>query len=133
MRTLFSAPVPLTILSTLLFQPTHTLPTSTHPIHALPPLDLTPPLNASDFSNGNCASSTKYPSWSSPDWVIEDCYTAVQHVYLEEVLSHPNIAYEFLGKGASPKRPPPDSQRTPRKYVVRKWDISLHCVWIVNG
>lgn len=114
----------LAILSTILIQYTHCLPTThllpEHPIYSLPPLQPNTTLNAS--SNGNCASRAKYPSWSSPDWVVEDCYTARQQLYVREVLAQPNIAYEFLAQGLSPRQHPL-GQRTPRKYIVGKWSI----------
>lgn len=93
-------------------------PLPSRPIYSLPPLQPSIPLNAS--SNGNCASTARYPSWTSNDWVIEDCYTAVQQLYFKEFLVHPDVAYEFVAPGVSPTKPPQISQRTPRKYIFSK-------------
>lgn len=121
MHILSSTRILLTILSIILIQHIHCLPTTHllpgHPIYSLPPLLPNKPLNAS--SNGNCASKARYPSWSSPDWVVEDCYTARQQLYVREVLAQPKIAYEFLAQGLSPRQHP-QGQRTPRKYIVGK-------------
>ena len=123
MLSLHSWPSIAALLSSTLFQVIQCAPAITplpsHPIYSLPPLDPPKPLNAS--SNGNCASTAKYPSWSSNDWVVEDCYTAVQQLYFKEILSHPDVAYEFVAPGISPTRFPLDSERTPRKYTVREF------------
>lgn len=95
-----------------------TSPLPSRPIYSLPPLDPAEPLNAS--SNGNCAETARYPSWNAKDWVVEDCYTAVQQLYFMEVLSHPDVPYEFIAPGVSPTRSPLESVKTPRKYIVRK-------------
>lgn len=114
----------LTVLFSLHIHFTQSLPTSTplpeHPIYSLPPLQPTTTLNGSSESNGNCASQAKYPSWSSSDWVIEDCYAAVQQLYLQEVVARPNVEYEFSASWLSPKQFALDSVRTPRKYIDRK-------------
>ena len=109
-------PLFLTLTTTLfLMQSTTSLPTT----HSLPSIHPTPPpLNVS--SNGNCASRAKYPSWTSPDWLIEDCYTVVQQLYVSQVHTHPKVVYEFLAQGLSPRQYPL-AQRTPRKYIFRKW------------
>lgn len=124
MHVLSRNPTLLAILSIILINHTRCLPTTNllpvHAIYSLPPLQPNTPLNAS--SNGNCASRARYPSWSSPDWVVEDCYTARQQLYVREVLAQPNIAYEFLAQGLSPRQHPL-GQRTPRKYIVGEWSI----------
>ena len=102
-----------------------TSPLPSYPIYSLPPLRPSLSLNAS--SNGNCASTGKYPSWNSNDWVIEDCYTVVQQLYVKEVLDHPEVPYEFVARGVTPTRFPLDSERTPRKYTVRKLICGLRC------
>ena len=119
-------PTLLTLTATLLLiQSTTSLPATSplpgHPIYALPPLDpLVPPLLNGSSSNGNCASKSKYPSWTSADWVVEDCYRVVQQLYVKEVYAHPKVVYEFLAQGLSPRQYPL-AQRTPRKYIFRKW------------
>lgn len=122
-----------TLLSSILCQGTQCAPATTplpsRPIYSLPPLQPSLPLNASD--NGNCASTAKYPSWTSNDWVIEDCYAAVQQLYLKEFLAHPDVAYNFVAPGVSPKGSLVDSQRTPRKYVIGKLIHRLRrCFWL---
>lgn len=76
--------------------------------------------NLSGASNGNCASSNKYHSWKTPNWDIEDCYSAVHQMFLREVFTHPDEPFEFVAKGASATKLGLNPQRTPRKYVVRK-------------
>ena len=114
----------LALLSPLLLHITQCLPAPrqlpNHLIYSLPPRDSITPLNGSS-SNGNCASPVKFPSWSSSDWVIEDCYTAVQQLYVREVLAHPNTEREFLALGVRPTKFPLEQQRTPRKYIVRRF------------
>lgn len=124
------------LISSIIFRVIQCAPATTplpmHPIYSLPPLQPSLPLNASsngNGNNGNCASVAKYPNWSSNDWVIEDCFAAVQQVYLKEVRTHPDEAYEFVAPGVSPTRSPPDSQRTPRKYIVSELARRLTCCW----
>ena len=107
----------------------------TPPINSQPSLDLDdisqnfnlsvtnlePVANLSGSSNGKCASSLKFPTWTAKDWNIEDCYSAVQKVYLEEVLTHPDKQFEFVARGASAIMPKLTAQRTPRKYVIREY------------
>jgi len=90
------------------------------PANLLTPLSLSQPPTNLTASNGNCASSYKYPSWSAPNWNIEDCYSTVHQLYIDEVLTHPDTQYEFVARGASATRPKLTGQRTPRKYVVSK-------------
>ncbi|CAD6593272.1 MAG: hypothetical protein ASARMPRED_007228 [Alectoria sarmentosa] len=120
MLSLLSCPSIAALLSSILFQVIQCAPAKSpfpsHPIYSLPPFQPSLPLNAS--GNGNCASTTRYPDWYSNGWVIEDCYTAVQQLYLKEMLTHPDEEYEFVTLGWSPTRPQLESQRTPRKYVV---------------
>ena len=88
-----------------------TLTTST----ALP---LPSPNLTSAASNGRCASRAKFPSWYASNWIVEDCYAALQQLYLKETMLHPNQEYEFLQPGASRKDLNIPFQITPRKYVV---------------
>lgn len=85
-----------------------------HPIYSLPPLQPSS-LNASD--NGKCASTAQFPTWTSRDWVVEDCYVAVHDLFIREVHNRPDVSYQFVAKGLVPPRSPLDSQRTPRKYI----------------
>lgn len=122
MLSLFGCPSIVTLLSSILFQVIQCAPAATllpsRPIYSLPPLQPSLPLN--DSSNGYCASTARYPSWISDDWIVEDCFVAVQKLYFEEFLVHPDVAYEFLARGVSPTGFPRGSERTPRKYIVSK-------------
>ena len=89
----------------------------THPIYSLPPLQ---PSSFNASGNGNCASPAKFPSWTSSDWVVEDCYIAVQQLFLREVYNRPDVSYQFVAKGVVPTRSPLESQRTPRKYIFSR-------------
>ncbi|MCJ1460294.1 hypothetical protein MMC28_010673 [Mycoblastus sanguinarius] len=75
-------------------------------------------LNVSGASNGNCASAPKFSTWQAPGWNTEDCYSAVQQMYLKEVYTHPDADYEFVAQGASSTRPDLPVEKTPRKYTV---------------
>lgn len=83
---------------------------------SLPSLAL--PTNLTADGNGNCASSSRFPSWSASDWDINDCFSALHRLYLKEVWNRPDKEFEFVGRGASATRPDLDPQRTPRKYIV---------------
>ena len=95
-----------------------TIPITQPPSFIIPPPS-TEALNVT-AGNGNCASSYQYPSWGASDWVIEDCYSALNQLYIDEVLPHPDNRYEFIARGAQATRPKLTVQRTPRKYVVGK-------------
>lgn len=131
MLSLRSCPSIAALLSAILFQVIQcapaTSPLPSRPIYSLPPIQPSLPLNTSGNDNGNCASTIRYPNWYSNDWVIEDCYAAVQQLYLKEMRTHPGIEYEFVTLGVSPTRPKLESQRTPRKYVVSKLIRCLSC------
>ena len=84
-----------------------------------------PPLaNLSNSDKGNCASAYRYSNWKAKEWTIEDCYSAVQQLFIMEVLTHPDEPFEFVDKGASATKPKLTSQRTPKKYVVGE-----QCFW----
>ncbi len=74
--------------------------------------------NLTSEGDGNCASSSRFPSWSASDWNIADCFQAVNRLYLKEVWSRPEKEFEFVARGASATKPDLDPQRTPRKYTV---------------
>ncbi|KAL6722323.1 hypothetical protein ACLMJK_001430 [Lecanora helva] len=84
----------------------------------LPPINSTPIVNLTAGKNGGCATSSRFQSWRTKDWKVEDCYAAVHGMFIAEVLTHPNQAFEFVDKGASATKPNLNPQRTPRKYVV---------------
>ena len=118
---LYGCPGIMALLTFALFQVIQCAPAISplpiHPIYSLPPLQPSS-FNASD--NGNCASPAKFPTWTSNDWVIEDCYIAVQQLFLREVHNHPDVSYQFVAKGVVPTKSPLDSQRTPRKYIFSR-------------
>lgn len=80
------------------------------------PLDL--PLDIANFRNltatDRCSDS---PGWQAPDFLAEDCFVAIQRVYIEKVLQKPNELYEFYARGSYPTTKKP-SVRTPVKYTV---------------
>ncbi|CAD6583281.1 MAG: hypothetical protein ASARMPREDX12_001219 [Alectoria sarmentosa] len=136
MLSLLSCPSIAALLSSIIFQfiqcAPATSPFPSHPIYSLPPFQPSLPLNAS--GNGNCASTTRYPDWYSNGWITEDCYTAVQQLYLKEVLTHPDEEYEFVTLGVSPTRPQLESQRTPRKNLCpNNHDAELVPTWATAG
>ena len=79
---------------------------------------------------GNCATSTRFPNWSSNDWNIHDCWQAVNQLYLKEVWSRPDKEFEFVARGASARMPSLDPQRTPRKYTVGMLTGHYYVVWL---
>ena len=103
---------------------TPTLPT-TGPDYASPNLAFPPSpsaatnLTASNgVSNGDCAAPKDWPAWFAPNWLVEDCYAALQQFYMRETMTHKNQRFEFLAQGASQTLTNLPSQRTPRKYIV---------------
>lgn len=69
-------------------------------------------------SNGNCAAPKDWPTWFAPNWLVEDCYAALQQLYTRETMTHKNQRFEFLAQGASQTLTKLPTQRTPRKYTV---------------
>lgn len=80
------------------------------------PLD--PALSLATFTNltatDRCSSSQE---WTAYGFLIEDCFTAIQRVYIEELLRKPDEIYEFVAEGTQPKRKYP-WVRTPAQYNV---------------
>ena len=81
------------------------------------PLDL--PLDLDTFQNltarNRCSTS---PEWQAYAFLVEDCFTAIQRVYIEEVLKKPSYEiYEFIAEGTYPRTTHP-SVRTPAQYTV---------------
>ena len=83
--------------------------------HAIP-LDLTLDLNT--FRNltttDRCANS---PEWQAYAFLVEDCFTAIQRVYIEKVLKEPDETHEFISRGNYPRTEYP-WLRTPAQYTV---------------
>lgn len=69
-------------------------------------------------SNSNCAAPQNWPSWYSPNWLVEDCYAALQRLYMQETMAHKTQRFEFLAPGASQTLTKLPTQKTPRKYIV---------------
>ena len=61
------------------------------------PLDL--PLDLGTFRNltatNRCSNS---PDWQAYAFLVEDCYAAVQRLYIEEVLRRPDVSFEFISR-----------------------------------
>ena len=70
------------------------------------PLDL--PLDVSTLRNltatNRCSDSA---DWQAYAFLVEDCYAAVQRLYIEEVLRKPDLSFEFISRYGhhSTKRP----------------------------
>lgn len=80
------------------------------------PLDL--PLDLVTFRNltstDRCSNS---PDWQAYAFLVEDCYTAIQRVYIEEVLRKSEEKFEFIARGAQPRTKKPWI-RTPVHFTV---------------
>lgn len=83
------------------------------------PLDQIFTLNA--FTNltatNRCSSSQ---DWQAYAFLVEDCFTAIQRVYIEEVIRRPVETYEFVAEGSYPKTKYP-WVRTPAQYTVSEY------------
>ena len=80
------------------------------------PLDLG--FNLDTFRNvtatNRCSDS---PDWQAYAFLVEDCFTAIQRVYIDEVLKKPDEVFEFISKGAQRKTKHP-WVRTPLQFTV---------------
>lgn len=88
------------------------------------PLD--PPLDLDTFTNltetNRCSSSR---DWRAYGFLIEDCFTAIQRIYIDEVVrKSPHEVYEFIAEGTYPKTRNP-SVRTPSQYIVNSCTLSI--------
>ena len=85
------------------------------------PLDL--PLDLNTFINlttrERCSRSEE---WQAYAFLVEDCFTAIQAVYLDKVLNKPLELYEFVGRGTYPKTKKP-YVRTPTQFVVSEYNF----------
>ena len=58
------------------------------------------------------------PGWQAYAFLVEDCFGAIQRIYIEEVLKKPgHEIFEFIAAGNQPKTGHP-SVRTPSQYTV---------------
>lgn len=87
------------------------------------PLDQIFTLNT--FTNltatSRCSSSQ---DWQAYAFLVEDCFTAIQRVYIEEVIRRPDETYEFVAEGSYPKTKNP-WVRTPAQYTVNSCTLSV--------
>ena len=68
-----------------------------------------------DLSTYHCNDS---PAWSGPSFFPKDCTTAMSQFFVQELLVHDQVVFEFLAVGIrSRSRYPP--QQTPQKFTVR--------------
>ena len=63
---------------------------------------------------------TRSEDWQAYAFLVEDCYTAIQRLYIEEVLKKPDAIYEFVTTGTSPQTLHP-RMRTPTEYTVSEY------------
>lgn len=56
------------------------------------------------------------PAWSGPTFNPKDCTTAMSQFFLQRLLVHEDVVFEFLAVGAHPQSDYP-SQNTPQKFT----------------
>jgi len=54
--------------------------------------------------------------WTIAGWIWEDCYAAVQQLYISDVMAKSATKYEFLDRGSVPSQ-----VELPRMVVPRRW------------
>lgn len=64
------------------------------------------------------------PSWQAPAFLVEDCFAAVQQVYIKHVLRHPDEMFEFFRAGSYGNTKHPRVQ-TPVVIDVGTYDYYL--------
>lgn len=91
---------------------------------AAPPLEPSPPLDLTTTTANpapNLTATTrcaKSRDWQAYAFLVEDCFTAIQQVYIDEVVKKPaQQVYEFIAEGDYRKTSNP-SVRTPAQYTV---------------
>lgn len=84
-----------------------------------PLLDLDTIKNLS--ATNRCSSSQ---DWQAYAFLVEDCFTAIQRVYLEQVLQKPDEIYEFIAPGSYPQTRKP-WVRTPMQYTTNSCTLSI--------
>ncbi|KAM0797552.1 hypothetical protein BDR22DRAFT_435450 [Usnea florida] len=83
------------------------------------PLEKTMPKNLT--ASSRC---TRSQDWQAYAFLVEDCYTAIQRLYIEEVLKKPDAIYEFITVGTYPRTLHP-WMRTPIEYTVNSCTLSI--------
>lgn len=81
------------------------------------PLNMT--LASNLTANLRCTTSESYQEWTSDYFLIEDCFATVHQVYIDYVITGPDVLYEFHALGRTPKTKNPWI-RTPAKWTVGK-------------
>ena len=64
------------------------------------PFNQTPHLPPAVVPDGHCETAG---SWQAYAFLVEDCYAAIQQMYIQDVMRHPDEMYEFTGRGIRPK------------------------------
>lgn len=59
------------------------------------------------------------PAWSGPSFYPKDCATAMSQFFVQELLVHGDVLFEFSAVGARPRTRYP-SQTTPQKFTYGK-------------
>ena len=90
------------------------------------PLELTMPMNLTELSR-----CTRSKDWQAYAFLVEDCFTAIQRLYIEEVLRKPDAIYEFVTTGTYRKTLHP-WMRTPAEYTVSEYH-SVPAICPVDG
>ncbi|MCJ1459830.1 hypothetical protein MMC28_010209, partial [Mycoblastus sanguinarius] len=79
----------------------------------------------SDISNLTSVSRcTSASSWQARGFLIEDCFAAIQHLFIEEVLTNPDVTHEFVAGGTLPETKNP-YMITPREYTVSSCTLAI--------
>ena len=89
-------------------------------------LEVTMPKNLTEPSR-----CTRSEDWQAYAFLVEDCYTAIQRLYIEEVLKKPDAIYEFITTGTYPQTLHP-WMRTPTEYTVSEYH-SVPTIYAVVG
>ena len=72
----------------------------------------------SSFYNEEC---TDLDTWGTGEYLIQDCYNAVQYLHESEVYKYGSQEWEFLAPGAKRREKPLFlTMQTPRRYTSRE-------------
>ena len=92
------------------------------------PLELTTPKNLTALSR-----CTRSKDWQAYAFLVEDCFTAIQRLYIEEVLRKPDTIYEFVTTGTHQKTLHPKI-RNARVFTVCDYhSIPFNCAVVGGG
>ena len=74
--------------------------------------------NGLSYTNEEC---TELGSWGPDQYVLTDCYDAVQQLNAREVYKYSVQEWEFLAPGSRPEfKPLSQTMQTPRRYTYRR-------------